>query len=171
MLGLTQLGIVHTAIALVALAAGAVAFVRYKSIDLARRSGQIYFVTTLLTVLTGFGIFQHGGFGKPHALGVLTLVVMGAAFVARKSNLFGRSSPYVEMVAWSTTFFFHFIPGVTETFTRVPVGAPLAAYPEAPIVQGTVGAIFVVFLIGLFFQVRWLRSVRRGQESLIAAPA
>jgi hypothetical protein len=53
----------------------------------------------------------------------------------------------------------------------VPVGAPLAAYPEAPIVQATVGSIFVVFLIGLFFQIRWLRSVRRGQESLIVAPA
>jgi hypothetical protein len=38
----------------------------------------VYIWTTVLTCLTGFGIFQHGGFGKPHALGVITLLVLAA---------------------------------------------------------------------------------------------
>jgi hypothetical protein len=35
--------------------------------------GKVYIATTVITCITGFGIFQHGGFGKPHALGVITL--------------------------------------------------------------------------------------------------
>ncbi|MGH8188799.1 MAG: hypothetical protein ACREUC_19735 [Steroidobacteraceae bacterium] len=125
MLGLTSLGMFHTAIGLIAVAAGAVALVRDKAIDPTQRVGQVYLVTTLVTVLTGFGIFQHGGFGKPHALGVLTLLVLALAAVARKTRAFGRASIYVETLSYTTTFFFHFVPGITETFVRLPVGASL----------------------------------------------
>ena len=160
MLNLTTLGVFHTAIGLLAVIIGAVALVRDKAIDPAQRLGLAYVALTLITVLTGFGIFQHGGFGKPHALGVLTLLVFGIAALARRSNLFGRASAYVETVSYSTTFFFHFIPGITETFIRVPVESPLADHPEAPIVLRTVGAIFVIFLIGVTLQVRRMRAAR-----------
>lgn len=126
MLGLTSLGIFHTAIGLIAIAAGAVALIRDKAIDPARRVGQVYLSTTLITVLTGFGIFQHGGFGKPHALGVLTLLVLA-----------------------------------------------LADHPEAPIILRTVGAIFVLFLIGASLQIRRLRAgaTRSGtRDSMAQAP-
>jgi hypothetical protein len=53
-------------------------------------------------------------------LGVITLVVLGVAAVAGHSNLFGRASRYVETVSYSATFFFHFIPAITETSTRLP---------------------------------------------------
>ena len=68
MSGLTQLGIVHTAISLAAIVAGVLAFVRYKQIQTTDRLGQTYLVTTFLTAATGLGIFEHGGFGPPHAL-------------------------------------------------------------------------------------------------------
>jgi hypothetical protein len=85
--------------------------------------------------LTGFGIFQHGGFGKPHALGVLTLVVLAAALLAEYSSLFGRASRYVTTIGNSTAFFFHFIPAATETLTRLPLGAPLLPNADAPELQ------------------------------------
>ena len=67
--GLTYLGLLHTLISLVAVAAALIAFVRHKNIDPASTLGKVYIWTTVLTCLTGFGIYQHGGFGKPHALG------------------------------------------------------------------------------------------------------
>ncbi len=70
MLGLTSLGLVHTAISLVAVVAGAIALFRYRRIAWATLAGKVYIATTALTCTTGFGIFQHGGFGKPHALGI-----------------------------------------------------------------------------------------------------
>lgn len=158
MFGLTTLGIVHTAISLVAVAAGLVAFIRFKQIPPGHTLGKVYIWTTVLTCLTGFGIFQHGGFGKPHVLGILTLAVLALAAVAGRTRLFGRASKYVETVSYSLTFFFHMIPGVTETFTRLPANEPVFSSPEDPALQKLVGAVFVAFLVGAILQVRRLRS-------------
>src|SRR6267142_3258882 len=125
MFGLTPLGIIHTAISLIAVAAGLVALIRDKQISVDNPVGRTYWIATVLTCLTSLGIFQHGGFGKPHALAIITLVVLGVAAVARRSEVFGRASIYVETIAYSLTFFFHLIPGITETSTRLPLGAPL----------------------------------------------
>jgi uncharacterized membrane protein len=158
MFGLTTLGAIHTAISLVAIVAGAIALVRDKEISPVTSLGKVYLWTTVLTCLTGFGIFQHGGFGKPHALGVITLLVLGAAAVAMKTQLFGRASKYVVTIGYSVTFFFHMIPGVTETFTRLPAGAPLFSSPEDPALQKVVGVFFVLLVIGVALQVRRLRA-------------
>lgn len=79
MSSLTALGIVHTAISLVALGSGLYALVRDREIFPNTTRGKVYIWATVLTCLTGFGIFQHGGFAKPHALGVLTLLVLAVA--------------------------------------------------------------------------------------------
>lgn len=160
MFGLTPLGTVHTAISLVALAAGVAAFVRDRQIVAGNRLGQVYIVTTVLTCLTGFGIFQHGGFGAPHALGVLTLLVLALAALAGRTALLGRASPYVETVSYSLTFFFHLIPGATETFTRLPAGDPLFSSPEDPALQKLVGVLFALFVVGAALQVWRLRAAR-----------
>src|SRR5262245_6619602 len=125
MLGLTTLGTFHTAISLIALGAGIVALFRYKEISPRTRAGLIYVITTVIVCLTGFGIFQHGGFGKPHILGIITLAVLALAAIAGYTRLFGRLSPYVETVSYSATFFFHMIPTITEGSNRLPPGAPL----------------------------------------------
>jgi uncharacterized membrane protein len=159
MFGLTQLGVVHTAISLIAVAAGFIALVRDRQISPKNMLGKVYVITTVLTCLTGFGIFQHGGFGKPHVLGIITLVVLAVAWVAGHSAVFGRASPYVETVSYSATFLFHMIPAITtETTTRLPLGAPLLPNADAPAQQTATGVLFVVFLIGAFLQVRALRS-------------
>lgn len=163
MLGLTNLGIIHTAISLVAVGAGAVALIRDRAIMSRNGVGQLYIWTTVLTCLTGFPIIQHGGFGKAHVLGVVTLLVLVVAALAGKGK-FGRASRYVEVVSYSATFFFHMIPTFTETATRLPVGAPLAASPEAPGLQAAIGAVFVVFLIGATLQVRRLRGRSRDES-------
>jgi len=161
MLGLTPLGTIHTAISLVAVAAGFIALLRDNEISPRNRIGQIYVVMTILTCLTGFGIFQHGGFGKPHVLGIVTLVVLAVAAVAGYTRLYGRASPYVEIVSYSATFFFHWIPAIAETTTRLPPGAPLLPNADAPELQAVTGALFVVFLIGATLQVRRLREKLR----------
>lgn len=158
MFGLTSLGVVHTAISLVALAAGVASLVRYKEILARTALGQTYIWTTVLTCLTSFGIFQHGGFGKAHVLGILTLLVLGIAALARKPRRFGRATPYVETLAYSLTFFFHLIPGVTETFTRFPMGASVFSSPDDPALQKVIGVVFVLFLVGAALQVRKRRA-------------
>ncbi len=158
MFGLTTLGVIHTAISLIAVAAGAIALIRDGSITWLNTVGKIYVITTVITCITGFGIFQHGGFGKPHVLGIITLFVLGIAFIAAKSSKpLGRLSPYIATVAYSTTFFFHLVPGITETTTRLPLNAPLASGPNDPLVQAAIGVCFLLFVIGAILQVLQLR--------------
>jgi uncharacterized membrane protein len=161
MFGLTPLGTFHTAISLIAVVAGLVALVRDGKISPRNQVGKIYVIATIITCLTALGIFQHGGFGKPHVLAIITLVALAVAAVAGYSNLFGRASPYIETISYSATFLFHLIPAITETSTRLPLGAPLVANADAPALQAATAVLFVAFLIGATLQVRQLRAKRR----------
>jgi hypothetical protein len=160
MFGLTQLGVVHTIISLIAVAAGIAAFARHGAISLRTRSGSVYVVMTVLTCLTGFPIFQHGGFGPPHATGVLALVLLAFAAGLEKQAFLGPVSHVIETVTYTATFFLHMIPAVNETLTRIPAGAPLASGPQDPLVLGLVGVAFVGFVIGATVQVARLRALR-----------
>jgi uncharacterized membrane protein len=159
-LGLTQLGTLHTAISLIAVAAGLIALFRDKGISPRNRLGQLYVVATVITCVTSFGIFQHDGFGKPHILGIITLAVLALAAVAGYTKVFGRASPYVETVSYSATFLFHMIPAITEFTTRLPLGHPLLASPAAPELQAAAGVLLLLFLIGAALQVRRLRAAK-----------
>jgi len=162
MFGLTPLGTLHTAISLIAVVAGFVALARHKEISTRSTSGLVFFWGTVITCVTGFGIFHHGGFGKAHVLGIITLVVLIIAFLSgNKTRLFGRYSPYVETVSYSLTFFFHLIPGITETTTRLPVAAPLASGPNDPHIQAAIGVCFLLFLAGVTAQVLKIRARAR----------
>ena len=160
-MALTTIGIVHTGISLVAVASGAIALILDKKINWESRAGKVFVITTIFTCLTGFGIYQHGGFGKAHVLGIVTLIVQGLALFAGKTNKpFGGASVYVETVAYSFTFFLHLIPGITETMTRLPLDAPYANNPEDSKIQLTIGVCFIVFLIGVTYQLLKLRRAK-----------
>ncbi len=164
MFGLTPLGVIHTAASLVAIVAAIVAFARHKeismrqrAISMRQRAGQAYIAATVITCLTGFGIFRHGGFGPPHTLGILTLIALGVAYVAGRGAM-GRLSRRIEIIVYTLTVFFHSVPGVTESLTRLPPEAPIAASQEAPIFPVIYGISFVMFLAGVTLQIRWLKE-------------
>jgi hypothetical protein len=153
MFGLTTLGALHTAISLVALWTGYQSLLQRGAIDPGQRLGQVYLWSTVATCLTGFGIFQRGGFNEAHMLGVLTLVVAGLALLPLRMHWW----PYAQTVLWTLTLFFHMVPGMTETFTRVPLGAPLFTGPDDPKLQATVAGVFGVFAVVMLLQVLYRR--------------
>jgi uncharacterized membrane protein len=159
MFGLTHLGVIHTLISLVAVGAGAISLTRFGSISLRTSTGLVYVVTTVLTCLTGFGIFRTGAFGPAHAVGVLTLVVLAFAVLVEKRGLLGPLSRAVETVSYTTTFFLHMIPAINETTTRLPPSAPLASGPNDPLILGLVGAAAGLYVVGATLQVLRSRSV------------
>ena len=167
-LGLTPLGAIHTLISLVAVGAGIWAFGRDSAIIPVTLLGKAYVWTTVLTCLTGFGIFRHGGFGAPHMLGVITLLVLALATFAWRRKPHGAAWAYVATACYSLSFFFHMIPGFTETFTRVPVGAPYFTSPEDPALQKVIGVVFAIFLVGVTLQ---LAALYRSRRALPGAPA
>lgn len=158
MFGLTQLGFVHTLISLVAVGAGICALVLFGSISLRTRVGGVYIVATVLTCVTGFGIFRTGAFGPAHAVGVLTLVILAFAVLVEKRALVGSVPRPIEVVSYTTTFFLHMIPAINETTTRLPPGTPLASGPNDPLILVLLGIAFVLYIVGATLQVLRLRA-------------
>ena len=162
MFGLTPLGTLHTASSLIAIVTGFWALARDKEIVPANRLGQLYLATTLLTAATGLMIFKHGEFRIGHIFAVLTLVVVAVGTVAASSRLFGRASRYVQVVFYSSTMLIHMITGSAETLTRLPPGAPLITAANAFVFKYVIVGLVLAYLIGLGFQLRWLRATARS---------
>jgi uncharacterized membrane protein len=161
MLGLTNLGILHTLIGIISLVIGVQALIRYKEIVPQTRPGMMYIAGTALTSLTGLGIFQHGGFGPPHALSIMTLVVLVVGLWIAHKTPFGRFNRYAQALCFSTTFLFHAIPSFTETLVRIPVGKPLMSGPDDPAFKPLYATLFLLYFIGLAVQARWLKGQAR----------
>lgn len=157
MLGLSALGAVHTAIALAAVMCGFAMTLRFGRVGADLPLGKTYITCTSLACLTSLGIFMHGGFNVAHSLALVTLVVLGVAVAAGRSRHTSRLATYVETLGYSSTLFFHLIPALNETFTRIPVGAPFFTGPEDPRLQRLFGFVFLAYLLGIALQVRRIR--------------
>ena len=157
---MTALGVVHTAFALVALLFGFIALIKYKEISLQNRSGLLYIVTTAITAVTSLGIYQHGGFGFQHILGILTLAGLAIGTAAERTQVFGAASRTVQAIGFSTTIFCHLLPGVTETLTRLPPGNPIVTSYSEPTLKIALLLVLISFIVGLTLQLRWLRSIK-----------
>lgn len=158
---LSSFGAFHTLIALIAVACGIVALIRHGEIGTRTRSGLAYVLLTTATSITGLFIFRHGGFGPPHALAILTLIVLLVAWLAETRGNPNGFARYVAVLGYSLTLFFHLIPGLTETGTRIPLGNPAFSGPEDPTLVALVGLGFLVYLVGATVQCLRLRRSRR----------
>ena len=160
MFGMTPFGLFHTLISLVAVVAGGIALFKHREIGSRSGSGRSYVYFTAATCVTGLFIFHHGGFGKPHALAIITLAVLAVAYAAERMQRPGSGWRYVSTLGYLLTLYFHVIPGFTETATRIPAGHPLVASPDDPRLQAVIGVAFLPFLYGGFLQVKRLRAAQ-----------
>ncbi len=152
MFGLSIIGLIHTLLSFIALGTLVVAFIREGRLGSTHPIGRISLVTTALTALTALALFRHGGPGPGHALAVLTLLAVGAAF------FFGRRSSWVpESIAAGTTVLFHLIPGVTEALVRLPTSQPFASSPEDPALRPVYAGVLALTGVVLGLQVRAAR--------------
>jgi uncharacterized membrane protein len=150
------LGWFHTAMGAIAIISGGFTLARFKEILLQMRSGQIYLISTLITAGTALAIFQHGEFGPGHALAVMTLLALAVGTAAATTGLFGKLSRYVQAISYSATLLFHCIPAITDGLLRLPAGDPVLKSIEDPILKIGYLVLFILFLIGITLQLRWI---------------
>ncbi len=162
---LSLLGIAHTAISLVPLGAALYSFARFGGIDPGTRSGRVYLVGLVLSVLTAFGLSSTGGFNAGHALGILALLAVVGAWLAPKLSFLGRAGAYLATLGWSFSVFLLLVPGINETLTRLPPAQPLASGPDSPFVRGALLVWLAIFVVGAAAQVVVLRSRRRADAA------
>lgn len=167
MLGITPFGWFHTAISLVSLFGGLYGLARYHEIRYATPLGRTYTWFTVATCITSFFLMRTGAFSDAHVLTVLTLIVLAAAWALGRNAVAGSWRHVASALAFTLTVYFHFIPGFTETLTRVPVGAPLVFGPTDPLLQKLVGGALLVFMVVMALQT-W--GIRRGRDATLRAP-
>ena len=158
-MGLSNIGIFHTAIGVIAIIAALIAFVRYGKIDLRQTTGKVYFYCTLITSLTALGISRNGSFNPGHAFSILIIILIVVAYflVSRKEG--NGKARYFENFLLSFSFFLSMLPTVNETFTRIPIGHPLAKDVSDPVIGRTLFAILILFIIGSVYQFRKQRKI------------
>ena len=160
---LSTLGIAHTLISLVPMAAGLYAFARHGRITAQDTPGRIYLLGLTLSVLTSFGLSSTGGLNPGHALGVLALIAAFSTLLVPRLTWLGRLRPYLATFGPSFSFFLLLIPGTVETLKRLPVAHPLATGPEDPLVGKALLTLLIVFVAGFVVQCRAIRANgRRG---------
>ncbi|SHF16656.1 hypothetical protein [Chryseobacterium takakiae] len=151
-MNLSGLGIFHTIIGILAIAAAVTAFVKYGKINLAAGSGKVYFYATLVTSITALGISKHGGFNAGHVFSLFIIILIAIAYFLYSKRKESSKARYFENFLLSFSFFLSLVPTVNETFTRIPVGHPLAKNIKDPVIGQTLLFLFVFFIAGSVLQ-------------------
>lgn len=161
-MNLSGLGIFHTIIGVTALVGAVIGFIRYGKINLAKPSGKVYFYTTAVTSLTALGISKNGGFNAGHVFSLFILVLITVASFLFSNKKESKKARYFENFLLSFSFFLSLVPTVNETFTRVPIGHPLAKDIKDPIIGQTLLVILLLFIVGSVFQ--FIKQKRENVE-------
>jgi hypothetical protein len=151
-MGLSNLGIFHTVIGIIAIVAGIISLVRKSKIDLSTGAGKTYFYATLISSLTALGLSSVKGLNPGHIHALLIVIMVSLAYYLYFKKSGNNRSRFFENFFLSFSFFLSLIPTVNETFNRVPLGHPLANGPQDPLIGKTLLLLLILFIIGSVLQ-------------------
>jgi hypothetical protein len=159
---LSTLGIIHTAISIVALLVAFYALWRDGKLDPANGRGKLYIWLTVITCLTSFPIMKTGHFTTAHYVAVVVLILLPIGIYA--GRIFGKLGDYVQVIAMSTTLFLSCIPAIVETLTRLPISHPIADGPADPILTKGLTALMLLYVVGVVYQIIKLRKIKKSAQ-------
>ena len=155
---MTLLGWFHTIFGVFALVTACYTLRHYKVISMEHLPGRLYVYITIFVAGSSLAIYNQGGFGIAHWLGVLTLVAVFGGLAMEKFELFGGFSKYFQALGYSSSLLFHMIPAITDFLRRLPVGDPFVDSFDDPLVVNFHLAFLVVYVVGIVIQMRWLKT-------------
>ncbi|MGZ3754365.1 MAG: hypothetical protein ACXVAY_00100 [Mucilaginibacter sp.] len=158
---LSILGIIHTAISILAILAAIATLFSYGKITPTTGPGKLYILLTIITCVTGLPIMKTGHPTGGHYLGILILILLPIGIYAKPLRIFGKLADYAQVIILSATLFFSFVPAIIETLTRLPISHPLADSPNSPIVQTGLLILVFLFITGVLYQVFKLKSTKK----------
>jgi hypothetical protein len=109
----------------------------------------LFLASTVLTSVTGF-LFHSAHFGPPHVIGLLSLLLLVLAILARYSYHMYASWRWVYVVSATLALYFNVFVAVVQAFQKLPLLQPLAptgTEPPFAIAQALVLAVFGVFTV------------------------
>jgi len=157
---LSVLGIIHTAISILALVFAAIALIRTGKIDPYSNNGKYYSITTALGCITAFGLSHVKGFNPGHGLAILILLLLVVAYYIAKRPAAAGWGAYLVVFSMTTTLLLSLLPAINETFTRVPFSHPLAADITSPSIQNALKVLLLLYVVALVLQFRHIWKLR-----------
>lgn len=154
--GLTTFAWVHTILSLVGLVAGLVVVVGLLGSKKLGGWTALYLASAVATNVTGFG-FPFDRFQDSHWVGVISLVVLAAAILARYVFRFAGAWRWIYALGAVLGLYFLVFVGIAQLFKKVPAlaaMAPTLSEPPFAITQLAVTAIFVVLAIAAAIKFR-----------------
>jgi hypothetical protein len=148
MLGMTlaSFTLFHVVISLIGIGSGLIVvfgFLAAKRLDLWTA---IFLITTIATSATGF-LFPFEGFKPSYVVGILSLIVLAIAILARYPFHLAGAWRWVYVVTSVIALYLNVFVGVVQSFGKIPglkVLAPKQTEPPFLIAQILVMAIFIV---------------------------
>ncbi len=135
----------HVLISLVGIASGLIVLERFFRNRTLGASNAVFLITTILTSVTGF-LFPFNAFGPPHAVGVISLVVLAVAlFALYAGNLVGPWR-WIYVCSAVLALYLNVFVAVVQSFDkigRLHALAPTGSEPPFAITQGIVLLIFI----------------------------
>jgi hypothetical protein len=139
----------HVILSLIGIAAGMV--VVFGMLAGRRLDGwtALFLATTVLTSVTGF-MFHSAHFGPPHVVGLLSLLLLVLAILARYSYHMAGSWRWIYVVTAVISLYLNVFVGVVQAFQKLPLLQPLAptgTEPPFAVAQGLVLLAFAVLAV------------------------
>ena len=148
---MSPFGMFHTAVSILPIGFGLVAFVRDGRIDPENRVGKLYLGTMFLGSVTAFGFIVTKGFNPAQVLTVVTLALLFAGTFTMRGRR--RGPGLMQILCLSATYFLLMFFTTTETLTRLPVDHPFASGPTDPALMPVRIVLLTAFVIGVAYQV------------------
>jgi hypothetical protein len=109
----------------------------------------LFLASTVATSVTGF-LFHSASFGPPHVIGLISLLLLVLAILARYSYHLAGSWRWIYIVTAMLALYFNVFVGVVQAFQKLPLLQPLAptgTEPPFAIAQALVLLAFVGFTV------------------------
>ena len=116
---------------------------------------KIFLTTTVLTSVTGFG-FPVDHFMPSHALGIISLVVLALAVIARYPRQLLGAWRWIYIVAAAAAQYLNFFILIVQAFQKVPsLKAMAPTQSEPPFVITQLAALVMFLLLGMLAIIRF----------------
>lgn len=155
---ITLLGWFHTICGILSIIIVLYVLFQYKLISFNQNLSRLYLFLTFITAFSSLLIYNQGGFGIAHILGILTLLAVLAGIFVEKTLILGWMSKYFYTLCYTSTFLFHMIPAITDGLRRLPVNDPIARSFSDPIIVNFHILFFIIYLVILFLQFRKIKG-------------
>jgi hypothetical protein len=156
---MTALTVFHTAISVLPIGLGMIAFARDGKIDPKTRLGKLYLATMMIGSVSSFGFIPALGFTPGQVFTLITLSLLFAGTFTLRGHV--RGPGYIQTIGLSASYFMLMIFATTETLKRFPINHPFASGPTDPSLIPVRLMLLVLFVTGITYQAIRVHSANR----------